>query len=271
MRSWTCSALYKVRAPLYDIMFEKNEAYKKRVPVDVVMRLRDKLMNPEIGFEVRLPTVDESIRTQVNSVLSTEQELNRQVFALIVLNRFVSTAQPMPGWHARRRREFRRDHDERTIEQPGEQLVVEVERRFRPRCELPAGGQHHPGRVGSGHEYPVVQRAIVVEHQPGCDVRRSQTASNTNNTLIGDFQLEYLLTPEGRLRVKAFSMSNDRNLTRTDQIPTTQGAGVVYREEFRTLRRTVAEAAEQLPARKERTGTSIEQWIAPYRLPIGII
>jgi hypothetical protein len=36
-----------------------HEAYKKRVPVEVIMRLRDKLMNPEIGFEVRLPSVDE--------------------------------------------------------------------------------------------------------------------------------------------------------------------------------------------------------------------
>jgi hypothetical protein len=62
----------------------------------------------------------------------------------------------------------------------------------------------------------------------------AQSSAN-GNTLIGDFQLEYLLTPEGRLRVKAFSMSNDQNLTRTDQVNTTQGAGVAYREEFRTF------------------------------------
>ena len=35
--------------------------------------------------------------------------------------------------------------------------------------------------------------------------------------------------------MKAFSNSNDRNLTGTDQVPTTQGAGVVYREEFTTF------------------------------------
>jgi len=56
--------------------------------------------------------------------------------------------------------------------------------------------------------------------------------SNNGNGLIGDFQLEYLLTPEGRLRAKAFSVSNDRNLNRSDQAPTTQGAGVAYREDF---------------------------------------
>ena len=117
-------ALYKVRAPLYDIMFEKNEAYKKRVPVDVVMRLRDKLLNPEIGFEVRLPTVDENVRTQVNSVLSTEQELNRQVFALIVLNRFVQPPSYAGTGSPEQRWELRRHHDQRTAQQSGEQLAV---------------------------------------------------------------------------------------------------------------------------------------------------
>ncbi|MFN9324867.1 MAG: translocation/assembly module TamB domain-containing protein, partial [Flavobacteriales bacterium] len=88
-------ATYRLRAPLYDIIppSERSEAYKKRVPVEVGMRLREKMMNPEIGFQVRLPSVDESLRAQVNSALSTEQELNRQVFALIALNRFVPPPQ----------------------------------------------------------------------------------------------------------------------------------------------------------------------------------
>ena len=62
----------------------------------------------------------------------------------------------------------------------------------------------------------------------------AQSNGNSANNLIGDFQVEYLLTQEDRLRLKVFSMSNDRNLTRSDQATTTQGAGVTYREEFRT-------------------------------------
>lgn len=227
-------ALYKVRASLYDIMFEKNEAYKKRVPVDVVMRLRDKLMNPEIGFEVRLPTVDESIRTQVNSVLSTEQELNRQVFALIVLNRFVSpptytgTGSPSAGGN------FAGTTTSELLSNQVSNWLSKLSNDF------DLGVNYRPGDNITQDELEVAMSTqlfnerLLLSTNLGVSYG-AQTASNTNNTLIGDFQLEYLLTPEGRLRVKAFSMSNDRNLTRTDQIPTTQGAGVVYREEFRTL------------------------------------
>jgi hypothetical protein len=66
-------------------------------------------------------------------------------------------------------------------------------------------------------------------------VQYGASTTQTGNSLIGDFQLEYLLPPEGRLRLKAFSVGNDRNLNRTDQALTTQGVGVAFREEFHTL------------------------------------
>jgi hypothetical protein len=62
-----------------------------------------------------------------------------------------------------------------------------------------------------------------------------QRTTQANNALIGDFQIEYLLTQDGKLRLKGFSQSNDRNLNRADQALTTQGAGVAYREEFDTF------------------------------------
>jgi uncharacterized alkaline shock family protein YloU len=84
-------AVYKLRASLYDVMPAalRTEAYKKRVPVEVLMHLSQRLMNPDIAFDVRLPSVDEGVRTQVNSALANTDDLNKQVFALIVLNRFL--------------------------------------------------------------------------------------------------------------------------------------------------------------------------------------
>ena len=61
----------------------------------------------------------------------------------------------------------------------------------------------------------------------------AQTTQNSN-ALVGDFQLEYLLTEDGKLRMKGYSISNDRNLNRASQASTTQGVGIGYREEFNT-------------------------------------
>jgi hypothetical protein len=83
-------AVYKVSASLYDIVPDVTTQSGQRVPVDLVMHMTGKMFNPAIAFGIELPTVDEIIRSRVNSVISTDQERNRQAFALLVLRRFVS-------------------------------------------------------------------------------------------------------------------------------------------------------------------------------------
>lgn len=226
-------AQYRVRAPLYDIMFEKNDAYKKRVPVDVVMHLRDNLMNPEIEFDVRMPSVDDNIRTQVQSVLSTEQERNRQVFSLIVLNRFVQP-QSMAGSGSP-------GAGGNVVGTTGSELLSNQVSNWLSKLsdDFDLGVNYRPGNNITQDELEVAMSTQLFDERlllsTNLGVSYGAQTTSSNGGLIGDFQLEYLLTTDGRLRAKAFSVSNDRNLNRSDQAPTTQGAGVAYREEFATL------------------------------------
>ncbi len=225
-------ATYRVRAPLYDIMYEKNDAFRRRVPIDVAMHLRDKLLNPEINFEVRLPSVDEAIRTQVNTVLNTEDEVNRQVFALIVLNRFVP-----PATHAGQDVPRGGNVAGTTTSELLSNQVSNWLNRLSSGFDL--GVNYRPGDNITQDELEVAVSTQLLNERlllsANAGVAYGQQTTQTNNQLIGDFLVEYLLTEDGKLRLKAFSQSNDRNLTRTDQALTTQGAGVAYREEFRTL------------------------------------
>jgi len=223
-------AVYKLRAPLYDIMFEKNDAYRKRVPVEVVMNLRDKLMNPEIDFSVRLPSVDEGVRTQVNSVLSTEQEMNRQVFALIVLNRFVQ-----PPAYAGSGSPTTNSNVASTT--TSELLSNQVSNWLSSLSnDFDLGFNYRPGDNITQDELELAvstqlfNERLLISTNVGVQYGAQSTTSS--NTLVGDFQAEYLMTNDGKLRLKAFSVSNDQNLNQADQAPTTQGAGVAYREEF---------------------------------------
>lgn len=229
-------ALYKVRASLYDIVppSERTEAFRKRVPVDVVMRLRDKLMNPEIGFQVRLPSVDESVKAQVNSVLSTDQELNRQVFALIVLNRFLEP----PAYAGSDAPTAGTGNVAGTT--TSELLSNQVSNWLSGLSnDFDLGVNYRPGDNITQDELEVMVSTQLFNERllltTNVGVQYGQRASTTANNLIGDFQIEYLMSPDGRFRLRAFSVTNDRNLNQVDQAPTTQGGGVVYRREFDRL------------------------------------
>ena len=55
--------------------------------------MKDKLTSPNITFGIDLPTIDESTRSKIKSILTDDAELNRQVFSLLLLKSFVTPLQ----------------------------------------------------------------------------------------------------------------------------------------------------------------------------------
>ncbi|MBK8497945.1 MAG: translocation/assembly module TamB [Flavobacteriales bacterium] len=230
------NAIYKVRASLYDIVppSERTEAYKKRVPVDVVMHLTDKLMNPEITFQVRLPSVDESVKAQVASVLSTEQEMNRQVFALIVLNKFLQPPVYVGAGEPTGTGNVAGTTTSELLSNQVSNWLSGLSNDF------DLGLNYRPGDNITQDELEVAlstqlfNERLLLSTNVGVQYG-ARASANAGNTLVGDFQLDYLLTDDGRLRLKAYSVTNDRNLNQADQAPTTQATGVAFREDFDSL------------------------------------
>ena len=58
-------------------------------------------------------------------------------------------------------------------------------------------------------------------------------ATSTGTQLVGDLNVEYKVTDDGKVRLQAFNRSNDNSMLNANS-PYTQGVGVFYREEFET-------------------------------------
>jgi translocation and assembly module TamB len=72
--------------------------YRQKLPFNVKLMLKGELMKPEITFDISLPEEDnlnvdamviENVNTRLTQLKSQPSELNKQVFALLLLNRFV--------------------------------------------------------------------------------------------------------------------------------------------------------------------------------------
>lgn len=79
--------------PLYaDISQLLQEDQAIRTPVNVNMGMNGSLLEPEIALSIELPSLTEGDASQIASYLKSirydEQELNKQVFSLMVFNRF---------------------------------------------------------------------------------------------------------------------------------------------------------------------------------------
>jgi hypothetical protein len=52
---------------------------------------------------------------------------------------------------------------------------------------------------------------------------------------LGDFLLEYMLTPDGKIRLKVFNETNPYEVFSTSTSMYTQGVGLIYQEDFNTI------------------------------------
>lgn len=225
-------AMYRLRTALYDLVLDvdTSDAYRRRVPVDCVLILKEKLFNPSISFDIALPTSDESTREMVDRLITTEQEMNRQVFSLLILNRF------MPTTTDQYNTALGYGVGSTSSELLSNQLSNWLSQIS---ADFDIGVNYRPGDEISSQELEVALSTqlfddrVIIDGNVG--VAGSHPTSNQRaSNIIGDVNVEVKITPEGKFRIKAFNRSNTFDIIHTNA-PYTQGVGLFYRKEFDTL------------------------------------
>jgi hypothetical protein len=96
------SAIYTVKTPPLDLMQQQLSGktgddvnrYKQRLPFQVKLHMTGELLNPIIKFEINLPenltALWPDVDLKLKQMATDEAEVNKQVFALLLLGRFVN-------------------------------------------------------------------------------------------------------------------------------------------------------------------------------------
>jgi len=221
-------AVYRVSASLSDVVPDPTQTSGgKRVPVNLIMNLQGKMLNPTVGFDIELPQSDQLTKSRVASVISTEQERNRQAFALLVMGRFVSppniTQNTEGGGNGLANNGF-------------ELLSSQISNWLgKISNDFDLGFNYRPGDRISNQEIELALSTQLfhdrVSVSSNLGVAMANNSSQTTN-YIGDVRVEYKITKDGKVKLFVYNESNDRRVTTTTQSPYTQGVGLVYQEEF---------------------------------------
>jgi hypothetical protein len=228
------SAVYRLRAPLNTLMSPyltgTEERYTRRIPVECQIIMKEKLMTPDITFNIELPTADQDTRRNVQGILNTEEKRSRQFLSLLVLNNFLpeqDMAEPgrAPTFGMSATEASKTTVSEFFSNQLSNwlsQLSRDVDFGFNWR----PGDDITPDEVALALSTQVFNDRVSINGH--VDVSGRQT--NTSN-IVGDMDVDIKLNRSGKLRLKAFTRAND-NLIRPHLSPYTQGIGLFYREDF---------------------------------------
>jgi hypothetical protein len=222
----------------------------KRYPVECKLFMRGKLMSPDITFGIGLPSVNDAVRQQVMGYINNEQELNRQVFSLLLLKSFVTplslnnqsgvTAGGAVGANAS-------EMLSNQLSNWLSQLATNVD----------VGVNYTPGNALSNEELDLALSTQLFNDKLSVDGNvgvNNNTQTKTSN-MIGDLNIDYKLTEEGKVRVKAFNRSNDTYQTTATGGQFTQGVGVFFREEFESIDELYKRYLKKIGIKRKKPGT----------------
>jgi len=224
-------AIYKLKASLYDLLFDSVKDINKnqRVQVDCIIHLEDELANPTISFEINIPNIEESLKDEVQQYFSTEDELNKQILSLIVLGKFYTPEYKRGIYEAQNTNMLGTTASELFSNQLSNWLSQIND-------NWDVGINYRPGNQVTDDEIELALSTQIFNDRVTLNGNIGNNANqyNTNSSqIVGDFDINVKLVPSGKLQFKAYNRSNNNLIYET--APYTQGIGVSVTEEYNTF------------------------------------
>ncbi|MGC9342982.1 MAG: translocation/assembly module TamB domain-containing protein, partial [Bacteroidales bacterium] len=233
-------AIYKLRTSVYTLAPEPmygDRDLKKRIPVECHIIMSGRLLEPTINTDIVLPTADQQIKNIVNAAINSEEERLKQFISLLVINNFMSMDPGDSFLASSGSSSTASVAGVATSELLSNQLshwLSQISRDFDIGLNYRPGDEITTDEVEVALSTQILDDRVTIQGNLGVGGQTTQTSSSTNtNNIVGDFDIDFKITENGKLHLKAFNRSNEDLLFQTS--PYTQGVGVFYREDFNTF------------------------------------
>lgn len=195
----------------------ESNRLQARLPFDVLINVKETVSAPEISFGLDLDRMTRNSYPQVNSRLNelaqaaNEEELNRQVFGLLVLNTFIQDETGSGGPSTSLATSAARNSVNAMLTDQLNRATGKIAKGL----DLQLGVNTYDQAQGNELyqrttvDYKVSQRVlndrITIEAGGSVGVdEREQNVSGVSNTRAAQYAIIYDLTKDGRLRLRAF-------------------------------------------------------------------
>ena len=227
-------AYYRTKASLNDLYGSVADENNTKIRVHDRITMTGKLMKPNVKYDIYLPDADESTRLSLNSAISSSDDLNKQFISLLIQNRFLpsskgsgqpqvsSSSSSYSGAAGVNASEFLSNQLSHMLSQINSDVDVNVN--YRSDRELKSD------EVQVALSYQLFNDRLTIN---GSVDMATNAAANARNDIVGEFDIDYKLRPNGKLRLKTYNHANNDMLY--ENATYTQGFGFSYREEFNTI------------------------------------
>ncbi len=214
--------------------------YRQVLPFLVYLNIDGELMAPKISFNLDMPEDEQGaiggqVFGRVQQINQQESELNKQVFSLLVLNRFYpdSGSDGSSGGVASIARDNLNDalSDQLNIfsDKIFGETGFEVDFGLDSYTDYQGNTPQDRTQLNIAAQKKLFDDRLIARVGSDVDLQGS-SSSNEATPLIGNVSLEYLLTENGRYRLKGFRRNEFENVIDGQTIST--GVALIFTREF---------------------------------------
>jgi len=254
------TAVYTVRASPAELMLshsvdQPEQSRRQQYPFEVYLNMEGALMQPEISFEIRLPqehrgAMDGRLQARLNELNQNESELNKQVFALLIMGNFIQD-DPLaavgggPGLSSTARSSASSILSQQ-LNRLSDRYIKGVDINF----DLASYEAYEDGQVAGRTELQMeVSRDFLDERlriTAGGNIElEDETRRQVNpSDIAGDFSVEYLLTPDGRFTLRGYRERQYQDIYDGELMET--GLSLIFRKSYNTFRELFMRKEEEV-------------------------
>lgn len=218
-------ATYTVNsASLSDLGIGNLNQSQSTVRVNCLLNLTGNLSDPEIHFDLDLPTVNEEDRELVRSITATEEQMNTQIIYLLGIGKFYTYDYTTASTQSNATSSLAFTTLSSQLNNMLSQWMDN--KNWNIGANLSTGLEGwtdvEAEAVLSGR---LLNNRLLINGNFGY---RDNALANTN--FVGDFEAILLLTKNGEWRLRGYNETNDRYFIKSTL--TTQGIGLIYKKDF---------------------------------------
>jgi hypothetical protein len=227
-------AVYTVNGVSLSDLNIGNSFASNTIRVNCLMNIGGQPNAPQVDFDMEMPTVNADEQQMVRSIINGQQEMNQQVLYLLGIGRFYYQGQNNAGAEQVDRtslamQSFLSGTLSTQINTLLNSVIKNDNWNFGANISTGDEGWHNAEYEGlvSGR---MLNNRLLLNGQFGY----RDNATQANPSFIGDFDIQYLLYPNGNLALKVYNQTNDRYFTKSAL--NTQGIGIIMKKDFNGLR-----------------------------------
>ena len=210
-----------------------NSFSSNTIKVNCLMNIGGQPNKPVVDFDMDMPTVSSDEVQMIRSVINSEDEMNQQVLYLLGIGRFYPQGNNNSTAQNERQQSQTSLAMQSLLSGTLSSQLNSVLNTVIKSNNWKFGANISTGDEGwNNAEYEgllsgrLLNNRLLINGQFGY----RDNANTANTSFIGDFDIRYLLTPNGNVAIKVYNQTNDRYFTKSSL--NTQGIGLILKKDF---------------------------------------